>query len=275
MKVVRRHNFGKVTGWEVGWSPIGTPMMTAIFYEVCGILIDCGPSHNRLEVLEAAGKSHPKAILLTHYHEDHSGNAASLKLEFGIDVYGSRATAEKLSRPYRIFPYQMLMWGKTTPVEVRILEANFEEGHLVFEPIYTPGHSRDHLCYIVRKEGWLFSGDIYLGSQIKYFRADEKIDEQISSLKKLISLDFEALFCAHHPKPTEGKTFLKAKLQYLEDFYGRVAQLALQGMDCSSVMRRLGLKEDKLIKYLCFGNVSMKNMVRSVMKSLSKEGLSL
>lgn len=36
------------------------------------------------------------------------------------------------------------------------------------------------LCYLESQHGWLFSGDLYLGERIKFFRSDEKIDQQIS-----------------------------------------------------------------------------------------------
>ncbi|MEZ4601880.1 MAG: hypothetical protein R2861_00255 [Desulfobacterales bacterium] len=64
-----------------------------------------------------------------------------------------------------------------------------------------------------------------------------------------------------------GKKHLASKLQFLEDFYGRVSSLARQGLDERTIMRQLGLKEQWLVKMICFGNVSMRNMVRSVMAS--------
>lgn len=267
MKILERHDFGGVVGWEFGWSPVGRPMMTALCYAVQDTLIDTGPFHNRKEVLEMARRYSPGKVLLTHYHEDHSGNAAAIRADLGIKVYGHALTAQKLSRPYKIFPYQHLMWGPTTPLPVVTLDGPLEEGKLRFEPIHTPGHSKDHLCYLVADEGWLFSGDLYLSSQIKYFRADERIDDQIRSLRLVMKLDFDSLFCAHHPRPTKGKTFIAAKLQYLEDLYGAVAALARKGLDASAIMRELKLMEDRRIKWLCFGNVSMKNLVRSVISA--------
>lgn len=267
VRIVKRHDFRGVVGWEFGWSPVGRPMMTSICYRVGSLLIDTGPSHNRREALAMARREGVKHILLTHYHEDHSGNAAALRADLKIKVYGHAMTAQKLSRPYKIFPYQMLMWGPTTPVPVEVLNGAFDSGDLSFEPIYTPGHSKDHLSYFVKSEGWLFSGDLYLSSQVKYFRADERIEDQISSLRLVMGLDFDALFCAHHPRPSRGKTCIAAKLQYLEDLYGQVALLAAKGMDASGIMKSLHLKEDRKIKWLCFGNVSMKNLVRSVIRA--------
>jgi len=281
MRLVKKRNFGYVSGWELGWSPVGNPLMTTLCYRVGSVLVDTGLSHLRPEVLRIVAKNPVEAVLLTHYHEDHSGNAAAIQSHRNIPVYGSAQTAGKLSRPYRIFPYQHLMWGATEPVEVASFPGGsentgsdasewqpFEINGIRFTPVHTPGHSRDHVSYLVPGFGCLFSGDLYLSSRIKYFRADEKIDDQINSLKKVLALDFDALFCGHHPRPENGKAAIAAKLRYLEDFYGTVAVLARQGMTASGIMKALHLREQTLTKLLCFGNVSMKNMVRSVIRSL-------
>ncbi len=270
MRILKKYDFGEVQGWELGWSPVGRPLMTTICYRAGPVLIDTGLPHMRAEVLDivSSERKNIKAVLLTHHHEDHSGNAAAIKNSFNIPVHGSLETARKLARPYRIFPYQHLMWGATDPVDVAPLPDAWENNGFCFKPVHTPGHSRDHTVYLAPERGWLFSGDLYLSHHIKFFRADERIDDQIRSLKKVRTLDFEALFCGHHPQPENGRDCIIRKLQYMEDFYGKVAGLAAKGMNASEVMKSLRLKEASMVKWICFGNVSMKNMVRSVMQSL-------
>jgi glyoxylase-like metal-dependent hydrolase (beta-lactamase superfamily II) len=269
MRFFKKHDFGKVCAWELGWSPMGRPLMTTLCYRVGSIFIDTGQSHMRPEVMRAFGEKTVEAVLLTHYHEDHSGNAAALQSRFNVPVYASAQTAQKLSAPYRIFPYQHLIWGPTKPLRTAAFPAELEIDGITVIPVSTPGHSRDHVSYLVSAHGLLFSGDLYLSERIKYFRADERIDDQIISLKKVLTLDFDALFCGHHPRPKDGKRHISEKLGYLEDFYGSVATLAEKGMDASQIMKMLGLKEQTLVKIICFGNVSMKNMVLSVVRSLS------
>lgn len=271
MRFLKRHDFGEVRGLELGWSPVGKPLMTTMCYRFGPVLIDTGLAHMRPEVLRMAKQNPVDAVLLTHYHEDHSGNAGAIKAGFNVAVYGSAQTAEKLATPYGIYPYQHLVWGATDSLKIDIFPENFELNGVRFIPVHTPGHSRDHTAYFVSEHGWLFSGDLFLSRRIKYFRADEKIDEQIVSLKKVLTLDFDTLFCGHHPKAENGKAAIAAKLQYLEDFYGKVAELARTGMAESRIMGALHLKEQTFIKLLCFGNVSMKNMVRSVIRSLPQK----
>jgi glyoxylase-like metal-dependent hydrolase (beta-lactamase superfamily II) len=271
MKILKKHDFGEVTGWELGWSPVGRPMMTVFFFIVKDLMIDTGLRHMRQEIKDIVCQNHIRNILLTHYHEDHSGNAAIISKATGAGVYGHPLTAKKLHTGYRIFPYQHLMWGKTDPVKVNPVADLWENQDIYLKPVHTPGHSPDHCCYYDRQNGRLFSGDLYLSARIKYFRADEHICQQITSLKKVLSLDFDALYCAHRPMPRHGRTAIAKKLQYLENFYGRVADLARQGMNERAIMASLKLKEQYLIKWMCFGNVSMKNMVRSVIDSVCGE----
>ena len=47
--------------------------------------------------------------------------------------------------------------------------------------------------------------------------------------------------------------------------------LAEQGLDEKKIMRQLQLKEQQIIKLICFGNISMRNMVRSVINAHQEE----
>ncbi|RJP87702.1 MAG: MBL fold metallo-hydrolase [Desulfobacteraceae bacterium] len=272
MKIFSIQRFGDVMACELGWSPVGRPLMTVNCFIAGGVLIDSGQAHMQEPVLSLVAEHHIKAVLLTHHHEDHSGNAAAIKNRHHLPVLGHPLTVAKMQRPYPILPYQHLVWGATSPLEMEPLNGVFEHNRLEFTPIHTPGHSKDHTAFLETAHGWLFSGDLYLGGQIKYFRADEQIDDQIVSLKKMLSFEFDALFCAHRPRPKNGKRHLRDKLQYLEDLYGNVSRLAGQGMNEKSIMEELRLKEQWLVKTICFGNVSMKNMVRSVTAANERQG---
>jgi glyoxylase-like metal-dependent hydrolase (beta-lactamase superfamily II) len=170
-----------------------------------------------------------------------------------------------------ILPYQHYMWGASTPVSMLPLPVIIESDRFMLEPIHTPGHSKDHVVFYAKANGWLFSGDLFLAERIKYFRSDEHMKDQIASLKKIKALDFNALFCAHNPKPKNGKKSIANKLQFLEDLYGNVQRLWEKGLSLDDMTASIGLKEDYLIKMFCMGNVSMKNMIRSAVKSLQEK----
>jgi hypothetical protein len=107
-----------------------------------------------------------------------------------------------------------------------------------------------------------------LGERIKFFRADERFAEQIASLIKVLTLDFDTLFCAHNPCLKSGKQKIKNKLQFLEDLYGNVRELVEKGHSEKAIIKALDPRNDRGIKLITMGNVSFANMVRSAMASI-------
>ena len=265
---MKSSRFGDVKAYELGWSPFGHPMMTVYLYVVDDLMIDTGLRHMQREVIKIARAGKIQKVVLTHHHEDHSGNAAALKDVLGGSVYGHPLTVSKMKSDFRILPYQHYMWGKTVPLEMAVVPEMMETTNFRLKAIHTPGHSRDHVVYFEPDKGIIFSGDLYLSDRIKYFRADEVIIEQIESLKKILCLDFDAVLCNHHPKPTKGKQRIAKKLQFLEDLYGSIRRTWEKGFEEKRIFRELGLKEQHFIKWFCFGNVSMRNVVRSAVRSL-------
>lgn len=241
--------------------------MNVYFYYLDGLLIDTGQSHMQHDALDAVGKLPVHHILLTHHHEDHSGNAAAFQKQTGARVVGHARTAAKLEKGYRILPYQHLIWGRTAPVLMEPITGPIESDQYVLTPVETPGHSKDHLVFFEKNRGWLFSGDLFIGEKIKFFRSDEDIAEQIDSLEKVLKLDFEALFCAHNPCPENGKRFLAHKLDFLVALKQKVLALHGQGYPAREIIRRLDPGADRKVKWITMGNASFANMVRSALKA--------
>lgn len=118
-----------------------------------------------------------KAILLTHWHNDHSAGAAFLQGKFGVRVHYSAdekacMTRETASRGVRAW------LGKHVPEEgvLVLLRGLLEEAapqavtanHLVtdgeiieggFRVLATPGHTNGHVAYVHEPTRILFCGD--------------------------------------------------------------------------------------------------------------------
>ncbi len=267
MRVCKTYEFGNgIKGFHMGWSLAGPPLMSVVLYTFNEIFIDTGQSHMGKEALEIARDHQVQQIFLTHHHEDHSGNAALIHNELGATVLGHELTREKLKTGYKILPYQKYVWGRAAPVAVSDLPFAIETELGPMEAVHTPGHSRDHLVYFLPDQGIVFSGDLYLGDRIKFFRSDEDIGSQISSLKKLLELDFSTLLCSHNPQRKKGWDHIHTKLDFLENLYGHIVSLWKKGMAEKEIFSILELREDYLIKCFCFGNVSMMNGVRSAIR---------
>ncbi len=266
MNLLKKHFFGETEAFQLGFGPVGPPVMSVFFYLIDGLLIDTGQRNMRKYVTELLRDKSPEQLVLTHHHEDHSANAAAIRKLHGVRVMGHPLTVEKMLGPFNVLPYQHLIWGRAEKTDIIPLPPVVETRRFRFRPIHTPGHSKDHTVYLEEKNGWLFSGDLYLGDKIKFFRSDERIRDQITSLQKVLESDFDALFCAHRPCLENGKVRLKNKLDFLEDFYGKVLMLSQKGFSEKAIIRDMGNGSDRFAKWLTMGNVSFANMVRSAIR---------
>lgn len=269
MDISRVLEFGAVTGFRVGSAPIGKPLMSVICYRVDDVLIDTGPSNARGLVLAAVGPETLRAIYLTHYHEDHAGNAAYLQRHFALPVYGHAQTMDMLSKPVKLKPYEKYIWGGLEKVDVEPLQERFDSNVYSFTVIHTPGHSHDHVVYLEQSQGWLFSGDMYLGARIKYFRSDEDIYQTVESLKVIAKLNFDSLFCGHNPQLVKPREAIQRKIDHLENVIGYVRQLHTKGLSPKMVVKEaLKGRESWLVKLITLGDVSYRNMILSALRGL-------
>lgn len=266
---------GSVAIHRLGWSPVGKPLMTVCLYVIDGLMIDSGQPHMKKEAVGIARDNNIKKILLTHHHEDHSGNAGDIIAATGAEVFGHELTAKKMKDGFNIMPYQQLVWGKPSKCDVKVAPEVFEHGRINLTKIHTPGHAKDHTVYFEKNMGWLFSGDLYLGNRIKYFRSDEKIIDQITSLKEILNLDFDVLFCGHNPVFKNAKTAIDAKLRYLEDFFETCRLIWKKGIPASKAASAMNIQEALLVKTLSCGNASLENMVRSSYLEFEKQNKEL
>src|SRR4051794_33447642 len=79
-------------------------------YLVRGILIDSGFPHRRAWLARILDERRVSAAMLTHYHEDHAGNAELLASR-GIPLAAHPLTLERLRNPAPIRAYRRIVWG--------------------------------------------------------------------------------------------------------------------------------------------------------------------
>ena len=252
---------------------LGSNVQTVYTYIIDDLLIDTAQRYNRENILKVARQHEVKKIILTHHHEDHSGNVAFLMNELKADAYAHPNAVKIIGKGYRMSPLAKLMNGTVEKAKLKpLLETDaVQTKNYSLQPIYTPGHCDDHYCYYEKNKGWLFSGDLYVADKLKYFATYESLLTQIESIKKLVALDFDVLFCSHNPKVEGGKKRLQNKLQFFEDFSGKVTQYHSEGKSVSEIFSLMNLKENYYYKVLTAGNFTAQNMVKSVVKELKKK----
>lgn len=268
MQTVKKRKWFDVEIFEFGYSPISKPLMTVCNFWVEGLLIDTAQRNAQSLVAKTFQGKTIEQVALTHWHEDHIGNAAYFYQKYKPTVFCHPFTAQKLHTGFKVFFYEQFMFGKIDayPIPTQNFPEKITTTHYQFIPIHTPGHSPDHTVFLEPMQGWLFSGDLFVSPKIKYFRKGEDLGEQILSIKKILQYDFDTIFCGHYPQIKNGKKLFEQKLQYFEDFYGAVKSYYHQGLSSKEIMKALKIKEAYWLKYATCWDVSVEHMVLSVIK---------
>lgn len=259
--------YGPVTALKHGRALpfFGQPLMSVRCYAFDGLLIDTGLYSKRAAILAFAREHRVGRCAITHHHEDHSNNAVTLKAA-GIDVHAAAPTGALVKRGFATWPYQWLVWGRARPTALAPLPEVVETEHHRLDVLTAPGHCDDQVVFFERAQGWLFSGDAFLGEKIKLFRGDEDFDRTVETTRRLAALDFDALYCAHRPVPTGGRAAMARKLQHLEDLGGQARALAAQGLSEAEITRRLLGRDSALVRLLTFGDASRRNLIRAILR---------
>lgn len=260
-------DYGAVVALRQGRRVLGLlpPLLEVRCYAVDGLLIDSGLHSLAAQVLSFSAAQGVRQAVLTHHHEDHSGNAQALQ-DQQVRVSASAATCERLVRGFGILPYQRLLWGQAPRATLSPLpaEATIVTPRHRFAVLAAPGHCDDQIALYEAENGWLFTGDAFLGEHVKNFRRDEDFARVRDSLSRLGQLDFEALFCAHKPVVRGGRAALQRKLSQLLEIEGQVRALHARGWPLSRIARQVLGPERKLVYALTLGDVSKYNLVRSI-----------
>ncbi len=256
--------------FKLGSNILGKPNVYVYSFLVDGLLIDTGQPLVGREFVEILQEEDIDKIILTHHHEDHSGNVELIKKSKGINAYGSSLCCEIMLSPPRIEPARLVSWGQNKAARILPIDMSvpIKTDSYSFQVFHTPGHAADQISLYEANRGWLFPGDLFVHDYIRAFMRTENMGEQIQSIDMLLTLDFTVLFCHHQPVSKNAKQRLANKLNFLEDFYGKVKEAYLEGMNPKQIMKFLGLKEQRLIKFISLGQLSTMNMIHSVIRDL-------
>jgi glyoxylase-like metal-dependent hydrolase (beta-lactamase superfamily II) len=171
-------------------------------------VIDPGPALDAhvqalLAALEGERVSH---ILITHTHLDHSPAARPLQAATGAPTYGfgphggGRDSLVEEGGDMDFVPDVVVKDGDVIRGKGWTMEA-----------IHTPGHTSNHLCFALKEENVLFSGDHVMGwSTTVVSPPDGDMRAYMASLDKLLRRGESVFWPTHGPEIREPKRFVRA-----------------------------------------------------------------
>ena len=174
-------------------------------------------------------------ILVTHTHNDHSPATRALQARLSAPSYGyGPHGAGRFERGEEV--EEGADWNFAPDVEVRDRDVVQGEGWSV-ECVHTPGHTSNHICYRLREEGSLFSGDHVMGwSTTIVSPPDGDMGEYMRSLERLLVRDDVYYWPTHGPVIPDPKAFVRACIAHRMERFEQILQCLSRGIERVSDM---------------------------------------
>ena len=172
-------------------------------------VIDPGPiDNNHLKaILKVSENNKISHIIVTHTHIDHSPLSKPLQEITGAPIYSyfNHKMDTKTNNDFEEG------YDNSFKPDVIVNDGDLIKGFdWTLEAIHTPGHTSNHVCYSLKEEKILFSGDHVMGwSTTVIVPPDGDMDEYLKSLKKLLKRDDEIYLPTHGTQINDPQKLVK------------------------------------------------------------------
>lgn len=194
-------------------------------------IVDPGPvspDHARA-ILDAVSGETVTHILVTHTHNDHSPGVPAIKAGTGAPTYGFGPHGAGVKGDW---PFASPEGGDTSFVpDVVVGDGQIVEGDgWSVEALHTPGHISNHLCFSVREENVLLSGDHVMGwSTSVVSPPDGDMSDYMASLNKLLGRSETTYWPGHGGAVTDPQPFVRAFIAHRHEREEQIAACLADG----------------------------------------------
>ncbi|MBP1918912.1 MBL fold metallo-hydrolase [Youngiibacter multivorans] len=268
---------------------VETSFQSIPFYKLEGgkiIMVDCGLIEEREGILNLFSMEglKPAAVLATHAHVDHIGNAAYFQKEFGARIIMNEVEAavansiRGLKTTYSTLAATDIMKHFGNMVVEADEKIGMHEDHVEvlgadFRIIAVPGHSPGHIAVLTPDNvacigDTLASCDVLGSSRMMY---SFSISKDLESKRSLMDLDADKFVLSHKGAFDEIRSIIPANIKYFEDSADEVLSLIETPVGFEElldrVIRHKGTKVASLYKYN-----RMERMTRPLLEFLIDTG---
>lgn len=218
-------------------------------YLVDGMLIDTG-AEKLQEELEVFFTDHSfDQVVLTHHHEDHTGNAAWLQQHVEVPFFLHPLGMPIIEDDGEYPEYRKITWGNRRAFNALPFGERVRSRTLDWQVIHTPGHADDHVALFHEESGRLFTGDLFVSPKTRVMMKTESVPLIMASLRKLLALPFTSVFCSHAGFLENGRALLEQKLNHLESLQQTIIDRYKKGQTPSEINQQLFQKTYPIIKF--------------------------
>ena len=182
-------------------------------------LIDPGPdmpAHINA-IMDGLGDEVITHILVTHSHYDHWPACTSLQAVCGAKTYGYAHKEDTLSPEQGSAEARKLSNQERFELTGFIPDIGIAHGDVIegngwsVECVFTPGHASNHMCFQLREEKTLFSGDHVMGWSTSVISPPSgNMENYINSLDLLLHRDDIYYWPAHGPGIRDTKNYVES-----------------------------------------------------------------
>lgn len=177
-------------------------------------VIDPGPADSKhiAAILQATQRERITHLIVTHTHLDHSPGCKLLKQHCDAKTYGFGPHAAQSSDDV------VVEEGSDMDFDPDVKVGHGDEivgDRWNLTCLHTPGHTSNHVCYVLNEEKALFSGDHVMGWSTSVISPpDGDMESYMASLNLLLEYDLTTYWPTHGPPITDPKPHVEAFINH-------------------------------------------------------------